>query len=324
MPYKLVQSSPSSVDVTSGLESFFIFYKFNVDRGSRRIEIQKGYFAAYLSQKSGKPFIQSLYGDANAGKEDSYRKLEISNVAEQKISINNVRLVDSRFSQFSNEVSQLHLFDFSDEKKHKKNWIDTKGWSPKFRNPTANDDGKYFIEQKFSFDQVKDRYLYWVSSQANGNKTERIALCLPFISNSLITTFLSNYKEVLPQLQLTLDEKSWSYPPSNDEDLPGAVEGFLMVAEGAFKCVALNGEIDNLLQDITGEEKTSKDVIMALSKIVSRYPTSITRTLNTATRNDSNSIIPSTPELPIEVLYMEKLNNTEKTDNTDSVDMLLK
>ena len=94
--------------------------------------------------------------DPSEKKEDLYRKLEISNVGKQKISINQARLVDSRFSQFSNEVSQLHLFDLSDEDEHKKEWIDTKGWSPKFKNPTKNDDGKYFLKQTFSLGQVTE------------------------------------------------------------------------------------------------------------------------------------------------------------------------
>ena len=311
MPYKLVQTSPGSVDVTSGLESFWFFYNFNVDEGTKRVEIERGLFAAYICQKSGKPFIQSLYGDTNDKKEDSYRKLEISNVAEQKISINNARLVDSRFSQFSNEVSQLHLFDFSDEDEHKKEWIDTKGWSPKFKNPTKNDDGKYFLAHTLSFGQVKDRYIHWLTSQATDKGTERFGLAVPFIANSLMGTILALHQQDLPKIQISVDEKSWPYP--SGQELSGAINVFLMVAEGAFKAIALSGEIDGLLQEVTSD-KPSKEILANLSEIIHRYPTPIERTIRTAATTSSNSVVPSSPELPIEVLYLEGLNSTNPVE----------
>jgi len=311
MPYKLKQTSPGSVEVTSNLESFWFFYNFNVDEGTKKVEIKRGYFAAYICQKSGKPFIQSLYGDSNEKKEDLYRKLEISNVAEQKISINNARLVDSRFSQFSNEVSQLHLFDFSDENEHKKEWIDTKGWSPKFKNPTKNDDGKYFLKHTLDFGQVKDRYIYWLSTQANANGTERFALAVPFIASSLMGTILALHQQDLPKISISVDEKSWPYP--SGQELPGAINGFLMVAEGAFKAIALSGEVDNLIEQVTSN-KPSKEILADLSQIIHRYPTPISRTLNTAPVTGTNSVVPSSPELPIEVLYLEGLNSTNPVD----------
>jgi hypothetical protein len=311
MPYKLKQTSPGSVEVTSNLESFWFFYNFNVDEGTKKVQIERGYFAAYICQKSGKPFIQSLYGDSDQKKEDLYRKLEISNVADQKISINNARLVDSRFSQFSNEVSQLHLFDFSDEPEHKKEWVDTKGWSPKFKNPTKNDDGKYFLKQTLDFGQVKDRYIYWLSTQANTNGTERFGLAVPFIANSLMGTILALHQQDLPKISISVDEKSWPYP--SGQELPGAINGFLMVVEGAFKAIALSGEVDNLIQQVTSD-KPSKEILADLSQIIHRYPTPISRTINTAPVTSSNSVVPSSPELPIEVLYLEGLNSTNPVD----------
>jgi hypothetical protein len=311
MPYKLKQTSPGSVEVTSNLESFWFFYNFNVDEGTKKVQIERGYFAAYICQKSGKPFIQSLYGDSNQKKEDLYRKLEISNVADQKISINNARLVDSRFSQFSNEVSQLHLFDFSDEPEHKKEWVDTKGWSPKFKNPTKNDEGKYFLKQTLDFGQVKDRYIYWLSTQANTNGTERFGLAVPFIANSLMGTILALHQQDLPKISISVDEKSWPYP--SGQELPGAINGFLMVVEGAFKAIALSGEVDNLIQQVTSD-KPSKEILADLSQIIHRYPTPISRTINTAPVTSSNSVVPSSPELPIEVLYLEGLNSTNPVD----------
>jgi hypothetical protein len=311
MPYKLKQTSPGSVEVTSNLESFWFFYNFNVDEGTKKVQIERGYFAAYICQKSGKPFIQSLYGDSNQKKEDLYRKLEISNIADQKISINNARLVDSRFSQFSNEVSELHLFDFSDEPEHKKEWIDTKGWSPKFKNPTKNDDGKYFLKQTLDFGQVKDRYIYWLSTQANTNGTERFGLAVPFIANSLMGTILALHQQDLPKISISVDEKSWPYP--SGQELPGAINGFLMVAEGAFKAIALSGEVDNLIKQVTSD-KPSKEILADLSQIIHRYPTPISRTINTAPVTSSNSVVPSSPELPIEVLYLEGLNSTNPVD----------
>lgn len=310
MPYELVQTSPGSVNVTKNLESFWLFYNFNVDQATKKVEIKRGFFAAYICQKSGKPFIESLE-DPSEKKEDLYRKLEISNVGKQKISINQARLVDSRFSQFSNEVSQLHLFDLSDEDEHKKEWIDTKGWSPKFKNPTKNDDGKYFLKQTFSLGQVTERHIYWLATQANVNGTERFAVAVPFIANSLMGTILALHQQDLPKIQISVDEKSWPYP--SDQELPGAINGYVMVAEGAFKAITLSGEVDNLIEQVTSD-KPSEDILTYLSQIVHGYPTPISRTLNTAPITKSNSVVPSEPELPIEVLYFKGLNSTNPVD----------
>jgi hypothetical protein len=208
-------------------------------------------------------------------------------------------------------VSQLHLFDFSDEPEHKKEWVDTKGWSPKFKNPTKNDDGKYFLKQTLDFGQVKDRYIYWLSTQANTNGTERFGLAVPFIANSLMGTILALHQQDLPKISISVDEKSWPYP--SGQELPGAINGFLMVAEGAFKAIALSGEVDNLIQQVTSD-KPSKEILADLSQIIHRYPTPISRTINTAPVTSSNSVVPSSPELPIEVLYLEGLNSTNPVD----------
>ena len=306
MPYKLKQTNPGSIEVTTNLESFWFLYNFNVDQGTKKVDIKRGYFAAYISQASGNPFIQSLYGDSN----EIYRKLEISK-DELKISINNVRLVDSRFSQFSNEVSQLHLFDFSVEPEHKKEWIDTKGWTPKVTNPTRNNDNTFFLKHTLDFGQVQERYIYWLSTQANGNGTERFVLALPFIANSLMGTILALHKQDLPTIQLSVNERPWTYP--SGQELSGAINGFVMVAEGAFKAIALSAEVDNLIKQVTSDTP-SEDIIANLSQIIHRYPTPISRTMSTAPNTKSNSVVPSSPELPIEVLYLEGLNSTNPVD----------
>ncbi|GJD19163.1 hypothetical protein RIVM261_041190 [Rivularia sp. IAM M-261] len=307
MPYELVQQSPGSVNVTKNLESFWILYQFNVNKATKKIEIIRGYFAAYISQKSGNPLIESLYKQQSKEKNDAYRKFEISNIASQKIGINNARLVDSRFAQFSNEVSQIHLFDLSDENEHKKEWIDTKGWTPKFSNPSKNDDGKYFLKQTINFGQVKDRYVYWLATQANENGTERFAVATPFIANSLMGTILALHQQDLPKIQISVDEKPWSYP--SGEEIPGDIQGYLMVAEGAFKSITLSGEIDTLIKKVTSKQP-SKDILTYLSEIIHKYPTPIHRTINTAPVTSSSALIPSNPELPIEILYMEGLNSS--------------
>lgn len=308
MPYELVQQSPGSVNVTKNLESFWILYNFNVNIATKKIQIERGYFATYISQKSGNPLIESLYKQQSKEKNDANRKLEISNVASQKIGINNARLVDSRFAQFSNEVSQLHFFELSAQNEHKKEWIDTKGWTPKFSNPSKNDDGKYFLKQTLNFGQVKDRYIYWLATQANENGTQRFAVATPFIANSLMGTILALHQQDLPKIQISVDEKPWSYP--SGEELPGNIKGYLMVAEGAFKCITLSGEIDTLIEKAALENKASKEIFTYLSEIIPKYPTPIYRTINTAPVTSSSAIIPSNPELPIEILYMEGLNSS--------------
>jgi hypothetical protein len=325
MPYELAQKMPGSVIVTKNLDSFWILYNFNVDKATKKIEIMRGYFAAYISQKVGNPIIESLYKQQSQEKTDAYRKLEISNVASQKIIINNAKLVGSRFAQFSNEVSQLHLFDLSSENEHKKEWVDTKGWTPKCETPTGNADGSAPMKQTIGFGQVKDRHIYWLATQANGNGTERFAAATYFTANSLAGTILSLHQQDLPKIQLSVNEKPWSYP-SGDE-IPGHIQGYLMVAEGAFKSIALSGEIDNLINKVISKQ-LSKDILRYLSEVVQKYPTKsvskaeskFSRTINTVHDTWENAIIPSTPELPIEILYMEGLNS-----NTDKVvDLIVK
>ena len=308
MPYELVQTSPDSVNVTKNLESFWFFCNFNVDKAAKMINIEDGYFATYISQKSGKPYIEKLSKESNGKKEDADRKLQISNVASHKISINNAKLVDSRCSQFSNEVSQLHLFKLSKQDEHKKEWIDSQGWTAKFTNPTTNDDGKYFIKQTLNFGEVTDRYVYWLVNKTNHNGTDKFVVATPFVANSLIGTILSLHKKNLPKIQISADEKSWPYPPGG-EDLPGEIKGYLMVAEGAFKSIALSAEMDTLIDKIASTG-TSEEILTYLSEVVQSYPTRIQRTLETVSVTHSNAIVPSNPQLPIEVLYMKGLNSS--------------
>jgi hypothetical protein len=68
-----------------------------------------------------------------------------------------------------------------------------------------------------------------------------------------------------------------------------------------------------LIEQVTSN-KPSKEILANLSQIIHRYPTPIERTLNTAPVTGSNSVVPSSPELPIEVLYLQELNTTNPVD----------
>jgi hypothetical protein len=307
MSYTLVQTSPSNINVTKDFESFCLCYHFNVEPG-KTFQLQNGFFAVYISQKSGPPFVQSLYDDSQLGKQDLERKLEISNTAKHKILINYPRLVNSRFSQFSNEISQLHLFEFTDlNEQNKRDSIDTKGWTPQFKSPEKNDDGRYFLKQTLSFAAVKERYVYWLASQTNSNGAERFVAALPFVSTSLIGTIVGLHSQPFPKIEISVDEKLWSYPKLGKDDVEGALKGFIMVADGAFKAISLSAEIDTLCE-LSGQEKNHDEIISYLSQVVHSYPTKLSRTLSTVSDTQNNSIILSDPKLPIEILYMEGIN----------------
>jgi hypothetical protein len=308
MSYTLVQTSPGNINVTEDLESFFLCYRFNVDTGKKFL-LQQGFFAVYISQKSGPPLVQSLYDDSELGKGDQERKLELSNTAGHKILVNYPRLVNSRFSQFSNEISQLHLFEFNNNlsAQQKNNSIDTKGWTPDFNSPQENDDGIYFLEQTLSFADVKSRYVYWLASQTNSSKTERFALAVPFVSTSLIGTICGLHNQFFPKVEISVDGKLWSYPDSNQGGGQGALQGFVMVVDGAFKAIPLSVEIDTLCE-LIGPQGNNNAIISYLSRLVHSYPTKVSRNLSTVSNTQNNSIILSDPKLPIEILYMEGLN----------------
>lgn len=312
MPYTLIEKKATGeVTVTDSLESFWLFYNFIIDQATKVIDIRRGFCAVYISKQSGLPNIKSL-NDGDSGINND-RKLEIINRGNHKVILNKLRLVDSRFSQFSNEESQLHLFDFSPFNPDKLEWINAQGWSPTFTNSTKNDNHTEFIKQLFSFNDIKDRQIFWLSTQSNSNGTERVTLALPFVSKPLLTNLLSSHNQPCPEIKISVDEKNWTYSKSADPNLPGAVEGFIMVAEGAFKSIALSGEIDDVLKQ-NSAAVPSEEIMVYLSKIVQNYPTPIKRNLITVANTKSDSVVPSSPQLPIEILYLEHLNSINPVD----------
>lgn len=309
MSYNLIQTRPDRIDVTKDLESFFLCYHFNVEAGGKTFQLQKGFFAVYLSQKSGPPFIQSLYNDNDLGKEDEERDLELSNRGGYKVAVKSTRLVNSRFAQFSNEVSQLHLFEFTDlDDQKKKESINTKEWTPQFKTPLKNDNDRYFLKHTLSFNSVKDRYVYWLSTQTNANGTERFAVAVPFIATSVIGTTVALHNEKFPKVEISVDGKSWSYPKGGEDDVEGNLKGFVIVADGAFKAMELNSNIDKLCE-LSGQQTNTDEVMNYLSQVVHKYPTKLCRNLNTISNTKDNSIVLSEPNLPIEILYMEGINS---------------
>ena len=310
MHYTFEQTIPKNIKITASMESFWLFYNFEINSATKIITIndKEGMFAVYISQKSGPPFIPKLNMDPL-----NTSNFEITDRGGQKIQLNHVRLVESRLVEFSNEVAQLHLFKFSNNAPvEPPKWINTGGWAPQFTNPTHNKGNVPFLKHLFELDgKIQNRYIYWISAQEDGQGTKSFALAMPFLGQSPFQTILSEDGNPLPKIDILMNNHTWSYPPPGNTSLPGAIKGFAMVADGAFKSIALNSAIDEWLDVDTNDTST---VITKLSQVVGDYPTSISRTLNTAHVVNKDSVVQAEPDPAVEILYMGKLNSINPVD----------
>jgi hypothetical protein len=323
MPYTWTKAGPPATALTARLQSFWIYYDFVVSRTTRQITVGDGYYAVYLSQASGPPGVLKPTPDD--------RDFTIADTAGGTIQLKHAALIQSRLVEYSNEFNHLHVFKF-DEAEDATGWIDTTGWNPAFTNPTKNEANRVFwphtvalgtYEQKqggakkaggggkgaAASPGFTDRYVYWLMSRENAAGTRSVGMVMPFLNPSCLSHILSGDDKVMPPLKIKVQSRAeWQYFPTGVRTFPGDVKGYVMVAQGAFKATDLSSELE--AWHFAGEKGTGKESLVAdrLADLVHRS-SEMRRTLETCDDTEHDSVIPPSPDGPVEVLYLDSLNN---------------
>ena len=295
MPYTW---KTGTTTLTERLESFWLYIDFAIGQ-NRRVKVQDGYLAIYVSQQSGPPRATKPAG--------TNRDITLQDEADNKIVLKHADLILSRLVEYGNEFNHLHLYKF-DDGQSKATWVTAtaQDWKPAFKNPTTNDDRKPFWNHTLDFGTVKTRYVYSMIATENATGTQSLASIMPFLSPSALATVLSNDKKVMPPLAITVQKRpAWNYFPKDAKTFAGDVTGFVMVAQGAFKAIDLGAELASW--HVPPSKTSTEQIFDRLTGLVHRFPR-LRRTLDSASSTLDNSIVPVMPAVPVEVMYLNNLN----------------
>ncbi len=323
MPYIWSKTGkPTSTELTARLESFWLYYDFVVDRGNRQITIGDGYYAVYLSQASGPPAVLKPAA--------ADRDFTLDDTAGNVVQLKHAALIQSRVVEYSNEFNHLHVFKF-DDAANATTWIDASGWNPGFTNPDTNEGNRVFWPHTATFGAYEakkgekpkagapaaspgftERYVYWLMARENASGTRALGAVMPFLNPSCLSHILSGDNKVMPPLKLKVQSRpDWTYFPTGVKTFPGDVKGYVMVAQGAFKAIDLSSELESW--HLQGPSGPTEEVLVAdrLADLVHRAG-KLRRTLETCDDTKHDSVIPASPDGPVEVLYLDSLNNRVK------------
>jgi hypothetical protein len=284
--------------LTGKLESFFFYFDFEVKPNNRRVTVNDGYFAVYLSQQSGPPAASKPDGAARA--------FDIQDEDRNVIKVQNADLIVSRLVEYSNEFNRLHVYKF-DNGVQKNTWINTSQFAPTFVNPTSNQNRRPFWNHTLNFDSIQSRYIHWLLAKENAKGTQTAAMVTPLLAPSLLGSILAKDGQVMPGLSIAVQSRpAWTYFPAGSRDLPGNVRGYVMIAQGAFKAISLGRDIETW--HIAPNTLSPEEVAERLTEVVHRA-SSLRRTIEIADETMHDSVIPSSPDGPIELLYLDNLND---------------
>ena len=307
MPYSFKVGDTNPATISQLLESFWIFVKFNINEQGH-ITINGGHFAIYFSQSSDAPKIGKL----------EFKDRETYEISDgiQSFLLKKANLEKSLKYQFSNEIAQLHLFTFDTRQSSPQEWFNDASYKPPFRIPDKNNDRSAFIKQKLDFGDFTNRHVYSISTEQSSSGTEKLLITLPFLNTSilkqvLIKGALNVAGEAFPSITcvdaMNGQENKWDYFQTRDIPLnPQGVSGFVMVTQGAFKSMSFSLNLDHWL-DYTDTESLTKPLVE-----LAHQATPMIRSIENVDINNKNSVYASSPDGPVEILYLNNLDSKER------------
>jgi hypothetical protein len=127
MPYSFSLQSATGSKLIGRSESFWLYHQFAVAAANGVATVNHGYLAVYFSQPTGAvPELKRI----ESGSRGNY---EIADDAGNKLGIQSALLRESRRLEYSNEVSQLLVFELSGAQRA--SWINEGSWNFPFRTP---------------------------------------------------------------------------------------------------------------------------------------------------------------------------------------------
>jgi hypothetical protein len=129
---------------------------------------------------------------------------------------------------------------------------------------------------------------------------------MPYLKGSCFQVLLAHHNvgTGVPALSVDLTNGQWSY--FGQANLPGQVTGYSMVAQGAFKSIAVSSELEAWL---LSANVTTRDVHDRLAAVVNAcMRRRLQRDLETVDDTGNNEVVAASPDGPVEVLYLDGLN----------------
>jgi hypothetical protein len=315
MAFKLIELAPPERLVTPHLESFWIYNRLKVGAANGELTFQEGW-AAVLVSLARRPQLTIPPWTATA-----YRIEGGQGVG--SFTIQNAYPKERRADQLVGEHSWLQLCEFHDASQAR-SWFDDSRWSAPFTHPllstpdTKTDPSRYLFHE-LTLGNVTDRWAHWVSGRATAVGTEAVSVLMPFSGPTLLGTLLAAAENPRHMPRLTINtfyghhdrnrpDHTFTHFHGDNTALPGDVEGFVMVMQGAFKAILLGPDLESW--HLSADQGWNAERICnRLAAVAARYP-AFRRTVETAAESETLSVIMPPPgNRPAEFLFLKGLRS---------------
>ncbi|MEK8021617.1 MAG: hypothetical protein VSS75_032475 [Candidatus Parabeggiatoa sp.] len=305
MIYTLTNTTDDEI-ITSHLKSFWLYVGFSVDPATGWITVNSGYAAFDYSEDSN----NFTHHPPNNVPLEGAMDYEIKHHT-NAIELFHASLVKSYKAEYANEAKRLHLVKF-DDAQSSHTWFKDANYDPAFETPKKNRDKNPFLKREVSFDNLTDRYAFSVHTAEDENGLSALMLTLPFLKSGLVSNLLATQSQnphIMPALTVKTiaeEEKEWHFF-QGATPWPGAVKGFVMVCQGAFKTMDVNLCAEDWLQGgaFTQNDNTLFKELMRTTHQSSRF----TRTVETVDETTETAVFPGSDDGPVEILYLDGLNS---------------
>jgi len=317
-----LKNATDKVTVTPHLKGFLLYVGFTVDPATGWVTAGPGYAAFDYSEDSNMFQNRTPVAIPFDGLVRSYDITDNTHTFQ----LFHAKAVRSYKAEYANEVRQLHLLTF-DNMQNRSTWFADGGFDPAFEAPMIDADGNPFLQRTLSYKNIQNRYVFSTHTEENNNGTSTVMLTLPFLRASLFSQILQVAldpnvppanaiipPEMMPTLSVTTGMgRAWSY---FDGALPwkGAVNGFVMVCQGAFKAMELNNLYAKDWQQNEGAFTPNNQTILQELVRITHNSTRFTRTSETVDITTDNAIHQGSGDGPVEILYLGNLNSRAKVE----------
>ncbi|MCH9647771.1 MAG: hypothetical protein K0U98_06000 [Deltaproteobacteria bacterium] len=287
-------------------ESFLVRIEFNIARATGRISVTGGKAAIYQSNTTNQDFPGSLMDEGlrwvrliDNGQQPQATQLDLQLEAVAETTLDLV-----------NETARLTLLEVpTPQGGQAPGWLAAANWNIPYKPPKVTADGTPFRPRWFSFDTIGKRYCDALQEGRNNNGCSALRVVCPMLNPPIMSRiFLNHGKEIRDlqpfSIQLSSSEP-WKYPPATPPPIPGAVIGSVTAVQGAFKQLLLS-ELEELNIRWSGPGSLSNEKILLL---LASWIGSQGRNLETCDDSRLNSVVPPSPDSPLEVLLLEGLNS---------------
>lgn len=312
-----LKNTTDNVTVTPHLKGYWLYVGFTVDPATGWVTAGPGYAAFDYSVDSNmfknRPPVAIPYD----GQARSYDIADNTHTFQ----LFHAKAVRSYKAEYANEVRQLHLLVF-DNMQNRSTWFADGGFDPAFEDPKKDAGGNPFLQRTLSYKNIQNRYVFSAHTEESNNGVSAVMLTLPFLKASVFSHILKVALDpnvppadaiILPEMMPTLSVttgmgKAWSYFDGN-LPLKGAVNGFVMVSQGAFKEMELNNLYAKDWQINDGAFTHNNQTVLQELVKIAHNSTRFTRTTESVDITDDNAIHPGSKDGPVEILYLGDLNS---------------